>query len=304
MSHNIVSRTLIPGAFWQVNKAISKKLGSRDAALLLGDLGSRREYFRERHMLDDDGGFFVLAESIETDLDIGKDLRLRLIKILCKAHFLKVEIKGMPKKTYFYIQDAEIADFLSYSEKQKTQQYQPIGEVAKTARSRMQKPPVNNNIYNKNKSIQRNEKTNSENTPGGPLGVSQKISIAQKLSREFQDVPQKLEMFERFAGILKTKPEKFTLKQESVLLREWDALSLRQKESLMDDDEMHRAEVEGWMTDIILDMAANGEDMSFTYSPSSIKKLYIKKHGKAAFDLAVKSRSIETYMLICNINKT
>lgn len=109
----ILSSTVSQGAFWMVNKKLARFLESNDAALLLADLISRREFFSERGDLDFEGGFFALSESIENELNLTKEARQKLTKHLESVGFLVVKKKGLPSKNYYYIQDSGIVKVLS-----------------------------------------------------------------------------------------------------------------------------------------------------------------------------------------------
>jgi hypothetical protein len=142
----LITSTLSSSAFWIVNKRIAQFLGENDAALLLSDLISKREYFRARNELDSEGGFFNTTENIETDLNITKEKRLKYTNLLIAKKFLVVVKKGLPSKNYYYIQDSNIQEFLTSSDldSQSSGNTDHLSSV---------NPAANKNKYNKNKAV-------------------------------------------------------------------------------------------------------------------------------------------------------
>ncbi|NBW57863.1 hypothetical protein EBR43_08780 [bacterium] len=146
MANNIVSSTLSHGAFWMVNKKIAKILKSNDAALLLADLLSRREFFKNLLELDSEGGFYCLSEQIEFDLNLTKEMRQQVTKLLESFGFLKIKKKGLPSRNFYYIQDDKILEALGNDKKSNDSQW-----AEKDAQYRAEKDAANKNKENKNK---------------------------------------------------------------------------------------------------------------------------------------------------------
>jgi hypothetical protein len=149
-----ISNTLAHGAFWMVNKRIAKILKSNDAALLLADLISRREFFKNLLELDSEGGFFCLSEQLECDLNLTKEMRQQVTKLLESWGFLKIKKKGLPSKNYYYIQDSRILEILGDDKKsndfqwaEKDTQYR----AEKDTQYRAEKDAANKNKENKNR---------------------------------------------------------------------------------------------------------------------------------------------------------
>lgn len=98
-------------AFWQVNKAISRKT-SIHAAVLLADLVSKREYFKKEGFKMNGGWFFNTVENIQKDTTLSKFQQSSAIKELEKIGFINVEYKGNPRKRFYRVNDAVVVKFL------------------------------------------------------------------------------------------------------------------------------------------------------------------------------------------------
>ena len=96
MNQNILSQN----AWWTINKAITKEVGI-DASILLSDLISKFEYFRDRNMLDKDGYFFNTRENIMKDTTLTLHRQNKALEILKEKMFLSYHNKGVPPKTRF-----------------------------------------------------------------------------------------------------------------------------------------------------------------------------------------------------------
>lgn len=107
----LVENTVSESAYWQVNKAIAKKVGLI-AANVLADLISKRKYFRDRGELQGDGSFFNTAENMENDLCLGEHERRVAFKKLENAGLIQIVRQGLPSKNYFYLQDRAIVQVL------------------------------------------------------------------------------------------------------------------------------------------------------------------------------------------------
>jgi hypothetical protein len=94
-----MNHILTGNGWWMLNKAITHQLGI-DAALLLADLISKYEYFKNRDMLEDDT-FFNLRGEIEADTTIPIYRQNKAIKILQSKKLLEISNKGIPPKTRF-----------------------------------------------------------------------------------------------------------------------------------------------------------------------------------------------------------
>lgn len=154
---SLLANTLSQNSFWLVNKKIAKFLQSNDAALLLSDLISRREFFLNRGELDEEGGFFVLSEILEEELILTKEARQKVTKQLETLNLIVVKKKGLPSKNYYYVQDNEIIKILG-EEPKKSNDFQ---WAEKSAQYKAEKTPdyrAEKATANKNKSNNREER--------------------------------------------------------------------------------------------------------------------------------------------------
>lgn len=103
-----------------VNKKICKELGF-EAAVILSDLISKRQYFIENKDLSIDDYFFNTAENITIDTGLSKYQQSAAIEKLKSFNFLDSKILGVPAKKYFKIFDNNILKYLIPSS-QKTEQ--------------------------------------------------------------------------------------------------------------------------------------------------------------------------------------
>lgn len=86
---------------WNVNKAISRKIG-RDAAILLADLLSKMRYFKINGMLDEEGYFFNTAQNRKDDTGLSYYEQRKAVKVLEQAEILHPVIrKGRDAKQRF-----------------------------------------------------------------------------------------------------------------------------------------------------------------------------------------------------------
>ena len=153
---NIINSTISQNAFWMVNKKLARYLQSNDAALLLADLISRREFFSGRNDLDEEGGFFTLSETLEEELNLTKEARQKLSKQLETVGFLLVKKKGLPSKNYYYVQDKEIVKVLGEDAK-KPNDYQWAEKPAQYKAEISADYRAENNTANKNKENKKRE---------------------------------------------------------------------------------------------------------------------------------------------------
>lgn len=115
---NLLECTLGSDAFWMVNKKIAYSVGMIGAALM-ADLIAKRRYYRSKGQLDDRGGFFNVADSLEADLTIGEKALRSAKKRLVTQGFIKLKKRGVPAKHYFYIQDNIVLKCLNSSASQR-----------------------------------------------------------------------------------------------------------------------------------------------------------------------------------------
>lgn len=100
-------------AHWQINKEIARAVGL-DAALLLSDLISKRQYFLLNGDLTE-GWFFNTQSNIELDTTLSEFQQRKAISKLVGKGFISVEKKGLPARYHFMINDDLLLNFLTTS---------------------------------------------------------------------------------------------------------------------------------------------------------------------------------------------
>ena len=97
-------------SFLILNKYLAKKIGLK-AAVLLGDLISKEEYFISNGMTD--GWFFNTEANIQEDTTLNSYHQRKAVKVLKDLNFIDVKRKGIPAKQYFKINEEQVLQFLN-----------------------------------------------------------------------------------------------------------------------------------------------------------------------------------------------
>ena len=146
------------GGFWMISKPLAKLAGI-EAAILLSDILSKRQYFLENKKITLFDWFYNTIEDVENDTTLTKHAQLKAVKMLQSLGFISVKYQGLPKKRYFIINDKNIIETLSESQSSK---------ILTTRRSKFERLDVenfniNNNKVNNNKIIKTNKKEKNKN---------------------------------------------------------------------------------------------------------------------------------------------
>lgn len=97
--------------FIAVNKDLMRLLGLNEA-VLLGELASEYEYWREQDKLDG-GWFYSTVENVEKNTTLKKNRQATALKNLQKIGIIEVTRKGLPAKRYIKINEEKILEVLS-----------------------------------------------------------------------------------------------------------------------------------------------------------------------------------------------
>jgi len=97
-------------SFLILNKYLAKQIGLK-AAVLLGDLISKEEYFISNGMTD--GWFFNTEANIQEDTTLNSYHQRKAVKVLKGLNFIDVKRKGIPAKQYFKINEEQVLKFLN-----------------------------------------------------------------------------------------------------------------------------------------------------------------------------------------------
>src|SRR5699024_1048742 len=109
-------------AHWQVNKKIARYFKCNNTAILLSDLVSKENYFREKKELVEGEWFYNTGANIEEDTNITPHQQRKIIKNLVKAGFIETTLKGLPAKLHFKISHNKLLTFLTTSDLNSLQQ--------------------------------------------------------------------------------------------------------------------------------------------------------------------------------------
>lgn len=110
MSNSEISRfsILSQSSWWIMNKSLTIFLGF-DASLLLSDLASKQDYFRDRNQLDEEGYFFNHRKDIAKDTSISEPRQIKAFKILQEKNLVQIKkVNKIPPKFYYKVNASEI----------------------------------------------------------------------------------------------------------------------------------------------------------------------------------------------------
>lgn len=144
-----------------INKNLTRALG-HEAALLLGELLSKKAYFEERELIND-GWFYETVNMIELNTDLSYRKQRRAEKVLIDENILKTKLQGIPAKKYFFIVEDEenIKRILQRGEAKKRQILQKINEEQELAESENQVLAKRKNLTSQNAKVINNRSNNN-----------------------------------------------------------------------------------------------------------------------------------------------
>jgi len=182
-------------AHWIVNKKLAKKIGVMET-ILLADLITKQEYFRNNNMLTEDGFFFNLQDKLQQQLEIGEYKLRLLLTNLQKNGFIEIKKQGIPAKNYYKINEDKILDILQVLRNSKDKFRENHGTSDEI--------PTELSYYNNNK--------NNNNK----FFIGQNNKNPQKLKRQFPKITNK--MFDNFWKLYPRKINK------GKALKSWEKL--------------------------------------------------------------------------------
>jgi len=145
---------LSQSAFWQVNKLLTMKLNSIEAALFFSDLVDKEFYYESRDELIEINGkfyFYATSDQIKDNTTLTYKVQKKCIKILLDSELIETKLMGMPARLHFTICSDKLDQLFKTSIAEKSKQVLPKREV-------------NNNRVNNNKEIINTIKQNSQKT--------------------------------------------------------------------------------------------------------------------------------------------
>lgn len=152
MKNNIL-KLIASNASIITSKELARAFGL-NAAVLLGELASKHNYWEAHNKLTEDGFFFATAEDIEHETTLSAYQQRAAIAKLEKLGVVETKLKGIPAVKYFKL-DAE-----------KLNNYMLGGNTRceETQQLDTEESYINNNINNNNKEINKYNTINRENT--------------------------------------------------------------------------------------------------------------------------------------------
>lgn len=113
-----ILKLLATDNFITVNRTLAAIVGL-EAAVILGELASEYNYWRERDGLDEDGFFFSTVENLERRTFLSAHSQRQALGILQEMGFVEVKKKGMPARRYITLNESQIARHLILLEYEK-----------------------------------------------------------------------------------------------------------------------------------------------------------------------------------------
>lgn len=156
-----------------VSKELAREIGLHES-MILSELISQYEYFKNRGELNHEGYFYCTIDKMEKQTTLTRELQDKAIKNLIKLNLIKKEIKGLPAKRHFKINEQEIFKlFLTKkTEEPRHVQNESMTQTSKSEKHKQERvidTNINNNNYNK---------TEEEES----------VEIPQKIQLKFQQI--------------------------------------------------------------------------------------------------------------------
>jgi hypothetical protein len=112
MNIESVLNVLSADAYWTVNKALARAIGIEEAAFV-AELLYKYRYWRDRGLLDDQGGFFYTSADAQAAFGVSDKVIARLTKSVQKQGLFVVKKRGVPAKNYWYPQWDRLLELIS-----------------------------------------------------------------------------------------------------------------------------------------------------------------------------------------------
>lgn len=100
----VLRKLLMSSGSLVINKQLAHALGL-EAAIMYSELLSKIDYFDERGELTEDREFFNTIEDMEKDTTLSEYQQKKAIKILQDLNLIRVKVKGLPARRYFWINE-------------------------------------------------------------------------------------------------------------------------------------------------------------------------------------------------------
>ena len=205
----MITDLLSTDGFIIYNKKLARTIGT-NPAILLGYLCSEYNFYSNNGQLDK-GMFFCTREKIKYNTGLTETEQRTATKKLKELGIIETELKGMPSKTYYKINENTILSILSSEETLQQDLRNPHNKTLEnlTTRSKessqqdLRNPHTNNNINN---NLKQNTKDNIKKNSKKKSKLDLKIESIEKKCLEYDlddTVIDKVSEF--FRGLLENK---------------------------------------------------------------------------------------------------
>lgn len=150
-----ILRLISNRGFIAVNKQLAKMYGL-DEAVLLGELAGEFEYWEARGEVED-GFFYSTVENVQENTTLSDRRQRSAIKTLKEAGIISMQVRGLPPKRYFSIDEERLLQELSLANAQNQFLHSARIEPCKTQELNLAECKTNNNTSNDNKKENKKE---------------------------------------------------------------------------------------------------------------------------------------------------
>jgi len=110
MNKGIGTHLLQNSAFWRLSKLLVRTIGLWES-FVLTDIIDKRDYHSRKNMLDNEW-FFYTRDEMKKQLGISDTFQRTLLNKLKDLGFIDMKTEGMPRRTYYKINDNVIDNYL------------------------------------------------------------------------------------------------------------------------------------------------------------------------------------------------
>ena len=197
----MITDLLSTDGFIIYNKKLARTIGT-NPAILLGYLCSEYNFYSSNEKLDN-GMFFCTREKIKYNTGLTETEQRTATKKLKELGIIETELKGMPSKTYYKINETNINVFLSSEESSQQDLRNPYNKELEniTTRSKeslqqdLRNPYTNNNINN---NLKQNTKDNINKNSKKKSKIDIKSESIEKKCLEYDLEDEVIELVSRF----------------------------------------------------------------------------------------------------------
>ena len=197
----MITDLLSTDGFIIYNKKLARTIGT-NPAIFLGYLCSEYNFYSSNGQLDK-GMFFCTREKIKFNTGLTETEQRTATKKLKELGIIETELKGMPSKTYYKINESNISSVLSSEETLQQDLRNPHNKTLEnlTTRSKessqqdLRNPHTNNNINN---NLKQNTKDNIKKNSKKKSKIDIKIESIEKKCLEYDLEDEVIELVSRF----------------------------------------------------------------------------------------------------------